>query len=675
MKDTPALVGLFDSARQVPAIIMNLGRRFKWRLAGSAILLFASVTVSSAQTFTVLANFNGTNGSSPNGVIQGVDGNLYGSSPNGGPNGAGVVFKLTLDGALTVIYPFEMNLIFGADVVGRLVQAKDGNLYGVTSAGGSSTSCTISGTVIGCGTVFRITPDGVLTTLYSFSGPDGSAPNWLIQSADGNLYGTTGAGPTITAGICTANCGTVFKLTLAGTLTTLHTFAGSDGNVPTALVEASDGTFYGVTWTGGAGTSCLGGCGTVFKLTAGGALTTLYSFGIAGFTDGWTPLSLIQGTDGNLYGATLNGGDTTNMEAITSGVGTIFRITTGGALTTLYKFNLGVGAFPHFLTQASDGNFYGTTSGGGANQIGTIFAITPGGTLTTLHSFNTADGVGETASPMIQARDGNLYGTSWGGGASNNGTVFRLTLGSTPTTTPSISQSGSVVSGASFQAGFAPNSWLTITGTNLSPVTDTWANAIVSGNLPVTLDGVSVSVSGAPAYIYYVSPTQINAIAPNVATGPAQVTVTTPAGTSAPVTATSQAEQPAFFQWGAYAVATTQSYVPAVKAGTFSGVTTTPAKPGDVIILWGTGFGPTIPVAPVGVEVPAGTTFNTANPVTVTVGGMPAVVYGAALAPGFAGLYQVAIQIPASLSNGDYPVTATVDGVPSPASTLITVQQ
>jgi uncharacterized protein (TIGR03437 family) len=206
-------------------------------------------------------------------------------------------------------------------------------------------------------------------------------------------------------------------------------------------------------------------------------------------------------------------------------------------------------------------------------------------------------------------------------------------------------------------------------------VTDTWANAIVSGNLPVTLDGVSVSVSGAPAYIYYVSPTQINAIAPNVATGPAQVTVTTPAGTSAPVTATSQAEQPAFFQWGAYAVATTQSYVPAVKAGTFSGVTTTPAKPGDVIILWGTGFGPTIPVAPVGVEVPAGTTFNTANPVTVTVGGMPAVVYGAALAPGFAGLYQVAIQIPASLSNGDYPVTATVDGVPSPASTLITVQQ
>jgi uncharacterized protein (TIGR03437 family) len=232
-----------------------------------------------------------------------------------------------------------------------------------------------------------------------------------------------------------------------------------------------------------------------------------------------------------------------------------------------------------------------------------------------------------------------------------------------------------VVSGASFQPVVAPNSWITIEGTNLSPVTDTWASAIVDGNLPTSLDGVSVSVGGQPAYVGYISPNQINAVAPNFSTVPpnvgtetVSVVVMNPSGTSSAGMAATQAAQPAFFQWGSYAVATHQDYSLAVKNGTFSGLTTVPAAPGDVIILWGTGFGPTTPSAPVGVEVPSGTTYNTASPVTVTVG-------GAALAPGYAGLYQVAIQIPPSLSNGDYPVVATVDGAQSPAGVLITVQQ
>jgi uncharacterized protein (TIGR03437 family) len=189
------------------------------------------------------------------------------------------------------------------------------------------------------------------------------------------------------------------------------------------------------------------------------------------------------------------------------------------------------------------------------------------------------------------------------------------------------------------------------------------------------LDGVSVSVGGQPAYIEYVSPNQINAVAPNVGTGTASVTVTSPSGTSSAVTAAAQAEQPAFFQWGSYAAATHQDYSLAVKNGTFSGLTTVPAAPGDVIILWGTGFGPTTPSAPVGVEVPPGTTYYTANVVTVALGDTAATVYGAALAPGYAGLYQVAIQIPPSLANGDYPVVATVDGAQSPGGALITVQQ
>ena len=153
------------------------------------------------------------------------------------------------------------------------------------------------------------------------------------------------------------------------------------------------------------------------------------------------------------------------------------------------------------------------------------------------------------------------------------------------------------------------------------------------------------------------------------------MTVTNASGTSPAVMAQLQAEQPAFFQWGTYAVATRQNFSLAVKNGTFAGTTTVPAAPGDVIILWGTGFGPTSPSAPAGAETPSTTTYNTATAVSVTVGGKPATVYGAALAPGYAGLYQIAIQIPASLANGDYPVVATIAGVPSPSTTLITVQK
>ena len=238
--------------------------------------------------------------------------------------------------------------------------------------------------------------------------------------------------------------------------------------------------------------------------------------------------------------------------------------------------------------------------------------------------------------------------------------------------TPAIT---SVVNGGSFQSGLSPNSWITIQGTNLSTSTDTWDNSISSGALPTSLDSVQVSVDGQPAYIAYVSPGQINAVAPNAGTGSVSVTVTNGNGTSAPATAVSQTVQPAFFQWGNYAVASRADYSLAVQNGTFANLTTTPAKPGDVIILWGTGFGPTTPAAPAGVEVPSTTTYYTANDVTVTVGGTPATVYGSALAPGYAGLYQIAIQIPPSLANGDYPIVASIAGAQSSQSTMITVHQ
>jgi uncharacterized protein (TIGR03437 family) len=221
-------------------------------------------------------------------------------------------------------------------------------------------------------------------------------------------------------------------------------------------------------------------------------------------------------------------------------------------------------------------------------------------------------------------------------------------------------------------AGFAAGAWMTIFGTNLSPVTDNWTASIVNGELPTSLDGVTVTVGGQPAYIEYISPTQVNAVAPNAGAGTVPVTVSAPNGTSTTTMAVARAVQPAFFQWGAYAVATRQDYSDAVKNGVFP-ETTVPAAPGDVIILWGTGFGPTNPVAPVGAETPVGTTYFAAGEVGVTLGNTPVTVYGAALTPGCAALYQVAIQIPESMGDGDYPIVATVAGAQSPAGVLITV--
>ena len=252
-------------------------------------------------------------------------------------------------------------------------------------------------------------------------------------------------------------------------------------------------------------------------------------------------------------------------------------------------------------------------------------------------------------------------------------TTFTVSPATASGPSPAIEQGG-VKSGASFQSGIVPNSWIAIQGTNLANTTDTWDKAIVNGQLPTSLDGVSVTIGGKPAYVYFVSPTQLNVLAPDVGTGTMNVTVTNSGTTSAPIASNSQTVGPAFFLWvGKYTVATRQDFTWAVANGTFAGVTTVAAKPGDVIILWGTGFGPTTPATPVGVQVPPNA-YSTANPVTVTVGGTNATVYGAALAPGFAGLYQVAIQIPASAQDGDLPIVATINGAQSPAGVLITVK-
>ena len=252
--------------------------------------------------------------------------------------------------------------------------------------------------------------------------------------------------------------------------------------------------------------------------------------------------------------------------------------------------------------------------------------------------------------------------------------IRKISTGSAVTETPPAITANGVVNAAGLQPVIVPNSWVTIFGTNLASKTDNWGHAIVNGQLPTSLDGVSVTIGGKAAYVYFISPGQINVLAPDISAGPVSVTVTTAGGTSATYTATASQYGPAFFEWpNNQPVATRQDYSYAVKAGTFAGATTVAAKPGDILILWGTGFGPTNPVPPAGIPVPADKAYATTTAPTVTINNNPVKVYGAALTSGSVGLYQVAIQVPSTLADGDWPIQATIGGVSSPTGVVLTV--
>ncbi len=253
-----------------------------------------------------------------------------------------------------------------------------------------------------------------------------------------------------------------------------------------------------------------------------------------------------------------------------------------------------------------------------------------------------------------------------------------LNLVSSAATRPTIEANG-VQNGASFLPGLTPGAWVTIKGSNLASTTDTWDHAVIDGKLPTSLDGVTVLINSRPAYIQYISPTQINLVVPDPNTNSSSTSVlvnNNGASATSAFIAPLKALAPAFFPWpGNQVVATRQDYTWAVKDGTFIGAPTTAAKPGDVLILWGTGFGPTTPTAPPGVVVPADRTYSTSSAVTVTINNQPATVYGAALASGFAAVYQVAIQVPESLADGDWPVVAAVGGASSPSTILLSVRK
>jgi uncharacterized protein (TIGR03437 family) len=236
-----------------------------------------------------------------------------------------------------------------------------------------------------------------------------------------------------------------------------------------------------------------------------------------------------------------------------------------------------------------------------------------------------------------------------------------------------------VVTGVANAAGGQPvvvsGAFVSIYGSNFTPLAyDDWSKSIVNGQLPTRLDGVSVTIGGMPAYISAITPGQINVQAPDVGNGSVQVVVTTPSGASAPFTVNAQLYSPAFFLWpGNQPVATHADYSLAAKTGTFPGTSTVPGKPGEVIVLWGTGFGPTNPPVPAG-QVPRVQGPPTQAPVSVTLGGVAVPVLAAVLSS-YAATYQIAMQIPTSIANGDYAVVASVNGVQSPSNVLLSVHQ
>jgi uncharacterized repeat protein (TIGR03803 family) len=403
--------------RHIPNPASIVGTAF-WVLAGGALTACGGDdNHSTAPQTQVLHSFGKETPVvvSPSGLVLGTDGNFFAIAAGGAYNG-GVIFKITPAGVVSVLHSFDPSTGDGGEP-SELILASDGNLYGTTIGGGTK----------GWGTVFKMTPDGTESVLYSFKGypNDPAYASGLFQASDGNFYGTSQfGGPD--------NKGTVFKVTPSGIETVLYSF-GAVANDPaglfSALVEGDDGNFYGTSGFGGTNND-----GAVFKITPEGILTLVHSFA-GGSNDGSDPSGLLKGSDGNFYGVTVSAGP--------NDTGIVYQLTPAGVETIVYAFDPSFGgSHPDGpLSQDSDGNLYGGTGAGGyprtvcgnqgcssTGQSGTIFEITAAGNAVLLSNFGPTDADGTNPSgPPIQGQDGNLYGLTTNGGANEAGVFYEIT--------------------------------------------------------------------------------------------------------------------------------------------------------------------------------------------------------------------------------------------------------
>jgi len=380
-------------------------------VVGLCALALLMAQPASAQSYTVLYSFQcGPNdGEYPeSGLALDASGNLYGTTAAGGAKSHGTAFKLSAEGAETVLHSFAGAPNDGAAPgYGALARDAAGNLYGTTSNGGTQN----------VGIVFKLAPNGRETVLANLSGSNGYAYSGVIRDSAGNLYGTGyGAGRD--------DFGSVFKLTPARILNTLYTFLpASDGQHPVGgLVRDSLGNLYGTTEAGGTSEA-----GTVFEVSTDGSEG---AYSLTKHEGGAPEAGLIRDGAGNLYGTTSAGA--------ASNYGSVFRVSATGTIAVMHSFTGSPdGATPYSgLVRDPTGNFYGVTFYGGTGTCsdaiglgcGTIFEITSSGKESVLYSFTgTPDGSGPTGSALLRDKSGDLYGTTTYGGTYGCGTVFKYT--------------------------------------------------------------------------------------------------------------------------------------------------------------------------------------------------------------------------------------------------------
>jgi uncharacterized repeat protein (TIGR03803 family) len=523
------------------------------------LTLAVAAVPAHAQTYTVLYDAPGT----PPGIslptaqaiAQGRDGNLYTTSPSGGTF-YGTSFKIAPLGTVTVVN----DAITGSPYSG-VTLGTDGNFYGTNYDGGLDA----------LGQVYKVTPAGVLTTLHNFINSDGYYPQSApIEATNGKFYGTTPySNNSLTS--------TVYSITSSGTFSTVHTFTNAEGqNVVAGLVQGTDGSFYGVAQTQGAN-----GYGSIFKMTATGTVTVLHNFSS---TDGAEPTKpLIQASDGNLYGSTIYGGS--------AGAGVIFKITPNGTYTVLHNLTSATDGYqPNAsLVQATDGKLYGVTTLGGPLSGGTIYSITTTGTFTVLYSFdatNVTNGY-EPASPLRQNTNGKFYSDTFYGGTSTYcsggcGVIYSLDmgLGAFVSLASTSGKEGAKI--GIFGQGFSASSVVKFGGTQATTVTRsgttyltaTVPGAALTGSVTVTTGATTLTSQRTfkvtPTFISFTPPSgPVGTLVTITGTALTQATKVTFNGKSASFTVNSDAQITATVPSGA----TTGKIAVLTKGGSASSTT------------------------------------------------------------------------------------------------------